>query len=51
MLAGARDILALFSFERRQAQSTATFRAFYKWAEPLVNYSIHDANELDSRFR
>jgi hypothetical protein len=51
MLAGDRDILVLFSFERRQAQSTATLRAFYKWAKPLVNNSIHDANELGSRFR
>jgi hypothetical protein len=50
MLAGDRDILA-FPFYRRQAQSTATLRDFYKWAKPFVNKSIHDANELGSRFR
>jgi hypothetical protein len=50
MLAGNSDILA-FPFDRRQAQSMATLRAFYKWAKPLVHTSIHDANELGSRFR
>jgi hypothetical protein len=50
MFAGDRDILA-FPFDCRQAQSTATLRAFYKWDKPLVHTSIHDANELGSCFR
>jgi vacuolar-type H+-ATPase catalytic subunit A/Vma1 len=50
LLVGDRDILA-FPFDRRQTQSTATLHDFYKWVKPLVNKSIHDANELGSRFR
>jgi hypothetical protein len=50
MLAGDRDILA-FSFDRRQVQNTETLHTFYVWAKPLVDHSIHVANELGSRFR
>jgi hypothetical protein len=50
MLVGDRDILAL-PFDRRPAQNTQTLRSFYTWAKPLVDNSIHDANELGSRFR
>jgi hypothetical protein len=50
MLVGDRDILA-FSFDRRQVQNTETLHTFYVWAKPLVDHSIHVANELGSRFR
>jgi hypothetical protein len=50
MLAGDRDILAL-PFDRRQAQSTQTLRSSHTWAKPLIAHSMHDANELGSRFR
>jgi hypothetical protein len=49
MLAGNRDILTL-PFDRRQVQNTTNLRTFYAWANTLVDNSIHDANELGSRF-
>jgi hypothetical protein len=50
MLAGDLDIL-LMPFDRRQEQTTASLCAFYQWAKPLVDNSIHDANDLGSHFR
>jgi hypothetical protein len=50
MLAGDRDILSL-PFVRRQDHTTRSLRAFVNCAKPLVDNSIHDTNDLGSRFR
>jgi hypothetical protein len=50
MLAGDRDILS-FPFAHSQAQTTRSLRDVFTWAKPLVDNSIHVANDLGSRFR
>jgi hypothetical protein len=50
MLAGDRDIL-LLPFSHRQDHTTRSLRVFFTWVKPLVDNSIHDANDLGSRFR
>jgi hypothetical protein len=50
MLAGDRDILS-FPFHRRQTQTTRSLQNFFSWAKPMVDNSIHVANDLGSRFR
>jgi hypothetical protein len=49
MLAGDCDILSL-PFAHRQTQTAHSLWAFFTWAKPLVDNSIHDANDLGSRF-
>jgi hypothetical protein len=49
MLGGDRDILSL-PFAHRQTQTTRSLWAFFTCAKPFVDNSIHDANDLGSRF-
>jgi hypothetical protein len=50
MMAHDGNLLA-FTFECRHLQSTATLKAFYQHAKPLIKKSIEDATKLGDQFR
>ena len=50
MLAADRDILSI-PYTRRLDQPTPTLRSFYKWAKPMVERSVQEADELGRSFR
>ena len=50
MLAADRDIMSI-PYSARLEQPTSTLQTFYKWAKPLVDKSVQDANELGRSFQ